>query len=169
MMVGTYGVLVIRDGPAVPDLLVLMELYNSTDGANWLHTTNWGSTKPFEEWDALTTSGGNNERIRLLALDDKNLVGTIPASLGNLDEMAYLDLSFNKLTGPIPEELGNLTYLWDLALHENQLTGTIPVSLGTLIELQILWLANNQLTGPIPEGAGQPHRAAGTGIYTVTR
>ena len=57
MMVETYGVLVIREGPAVPDLLVLMELYNSTDGANWKGNPNWGSTKPFEEWDALATVG----------------------------------------------------------------------------------------------------------------
>ena len=73
MMVETYGVLVIRDGPAVHDLLVLMELYNSTGGANWKGNPNWGSTKPFEEWDALTTVGGENERIRHLALDDTEL------------------------------------------------------------------------------------------------
>ena len=93
MLEETYGVLVIRDGPAVHDLLVLMELYNSTDGANWKGNPNWGSTKPFEEWDALTTVNGDNERIRLLALDDKNLVGTIPASLGNLDEMGIWTLA----------------------------------------------------------------------------
>ena len=58
MLEETYGVLVIRDGPAVHDLLVLMELYNSTDGANWKGNPNWGSTKPFEEWDALGTVGG---------------------------------------------------------------------------------------------------------------
>ena len=64
-----YGVLVIREGPAVHDLLVLVELYNSTDGANWKGNPNWGSTEPFAEWDALTTTGGNNERIRHLALE----------------------------------------------------------------------------------------------------
>ena len=148
-----YGVLVIRDGPAVPDLLVLMELYNSTDGANWKGNPNWGSTEPFEEWDALVTVNGDNERIQLLALDAQNLVGTIPASLNNLDKMKVLDLSFNKLTGPIPD-LSGITNLTELALHENQLSGTIPASLGAITSLELLWLAKNRLTGPIPEELG---------------
>ena len=149
----TYGVLVIREGPAVHDLLVLMELYNSAGGANWRNNPNWGSTEPFEEWDALVTVGGNNERIQLLALDGQNLVGTIPASLGTLDKMKVLDLSFNKLTGPIPD-LSGITNLKELALHENQLTGPIPASLGAITSLELLWLAKNQLTGPIPDELG---------------
>ena len=153
VMKETYGVLVIREGPAVHDLLVLMELYNSTDGANWKGNPNWGSTEPFEEWDALVTVNNDNERIQLLALDKQNLVGTIPASLNNLDKMKVLDLSFNQLTGPIPD-LSGLTNLEDLALHENQLSGPIPVSLGALANLQLLWLAKNQLTGPIPAELG---------------
>ncbi len=75
MLEETYGVLVIREGPAVHDLLVLMELYNSTDGANWKGNPNWGSTEPFEEWDALTTVNGDNERIQLLALDVRTWSG----------------------------------------------------------------------------------------------
>ena len=40
----TYGVLVIREGPAVPDTIVLMALYDSTNGEGWTTNTNWGST-----------------------------------------------------------------------------------------------------------------------------
>ena len=149
----TYGVLVIREGPAVPDTIALMDLYNSMDGPNWNNDTNWGSTKSLEAWEGVTTVNSAGNRVIQLDLSENNLVGTIPASLSNLDQMKYLYLADNKLTGPIPD-LSSFTDLTSLALDYNQFTGEIPKELGERTSLQYLWLGSNDLSGEIPAELG---------------
>ena len=148
VMVETYGVLVIREGPAVPDTIVLMALYDSTNGEGWTTNTNWGSTVPIEDWHGVNTDG--NGRVTYLALWNNNLRGTLPAELGNLDQLTELPLQDNHLTGSIPD-LGRLTNLTLLRMWNNQLSGAIPASLSKLTNLRYLELRENQLTGPIPD------------------
>ena len=164
MMEETYGVLVIREGPAVPDTIVLMALYDSTNGEGWTTNTNWGSTVPIEDWHGVNTDG--NGRVTALRLRGNDLSGTLPASLGNLTNLQELSLNDSKynrssslsrlsgLSGTIPASLGNLTKLTRLSLARNRLTGEIPEELGNLASLQYLYLNNNQLTGEIPEELG---------------
>ena len=144
----TYGVLVIREGPAVPDTIALMALYNSTDGPNWTNNENWGSTLPLDDWYNVNTDADG--RVTYLAFWDNNLRGTLPAELGDLDQLTQLPLQDNHLTGSIPD-LGRLTNLTLLRMWNNQLTGNIPRSLSNLTKLRYLELWDNQLTGPIPD------------------
>jgi Leucine-rich repeat (LRR) protein len=140
----------------VNDSLILVELYNSTDGPNWTANTNW-LTGPLATWYGVTLAQipVNVWRVTDLQLYSNNLVGTLPSSLGNLNELDSLLLYANDLSGPIPPELGNLANLTHLDLSSNQLTGPIPVELGNLSNLNVLGLYNNQLDGSIPVELGQ--------------
>ena len=170
----TYGVLVIREGPAATDTIALMALYNSTNGPNWSAKNNWASAMPLYLWTGVGTRTSDGRVISLgqnsvnmvgplpaelgnltimhsLNLGGNRLSGEIPASLGNLTSLLALDLQKNRLSGEIPASLGNLTSLQNLKLNNNQLTGAIPASLGDLTSLQTLWLYSNQLSGAIPD------------------
>ncbi len=148
----TYTVLVIREGTVATDRAALMVLYNSTRGAHWKSSANWGSDRPIGEWHGVTTDG--NGRVTRLNLDDNQLTGDIPPELGDLSNLMWLYLDFNQLTGEIPPELGGLPNLEVLYLRSNQLTGEIPPELGGLSNLEVLFLHINQLTGEIPTELG---------------
>lgn len=130
------------------DSLALVELYNSTDGENWVINTNWLQPgQKVEDWSGLTVTNG---RVTSLRLGSNQLSGMIPTQIGNLTSLEFLFLDENQLSGQIPVELGNLTNLKLLQLGGNQLQGSIPVDLGNLTKLTDLWLLDNQLSGSIP-------------------
>ena len=152
MVQETYGVLLIRKGPAVQDTIALMALYNSAGGDNWTKNTNWGSAAPLDSWYRVETNRDGN--VTVLGLYSNGLSGTIPGELGSLTNLEWLQLNENQLTGAIPTELGSLANLTLLWLNENQLTGEIPTVLGNLTNLTGLSLDDNQLTGEIPTELG---------------
>ena len=132
------------------DSLVLIDLYNSTDGANWVDP--WNLEQPKTTWTGVSFENG---RVTRLDLAVRNLSGTIPATLGNLSELTWLDLGVNNLTGQIPNELGKLSNtLVSLLLSQNNLSGNLPAEVGALTELVNLWIDNNQLEGEIPTELG---------------
>ena len=173
----TYTVTVLREGVGVGvgvDRDTLMELYNSTGGANWTNKTHWGSTEHLNDWYGVITNADGT--VNALELPGNNLSRTLPASLGSLTSLDSLDLSNNRLSGPIPDlsaitrlatlilsgnqlsgpipDLSAGTSLGTLNLSDNQLRGTIPAWLGRHTDLQILSLRGNRLTGTIPEAVG---------------
>jgi len=132
----------------------LVDLYISTDGANWTDTplttlpkpNNWTVTNtPCTTWTGVSCSTGQVIRIDRTT---KNLVGTLP-DLSALTQLMSLYFSDNSLTGTFPE-LSALTNLQFLHLYDNQLTGGIP-DISALINLQTFKINNNQLTGDIPD------------------
>ena len=100
-----------------PDIIGLMALYDSTDGANWTVNTGWGDGDPcLSAWYGVTCDTG---------------------------VVTQLDLFSNQLSGPIPAELGNLSSLQELNLYNNQLSGLIPTELDNLSSLSALYLDSN--------------------------
>ena len=138
-----------EDDQKVLERDALIALYNSTDGANWIHNDNWGTDLPLDEWYGVSID--ERGHVYSIGLAANNLTGTIPESIGNLVNLRYLNLMNNQLTGNIPESIGNLGNLDNLYLNDNQLTGDIPESIGNLVNLSYLYLMNNQLTGGIPD------------------
>lgn len=89
--------------------------------------------------------------LRVLALEDNRLSGTIPEALGDSHpELRDLNLIDNRLVGPIPSSLAKLNNLVYLQLSGNSLHGSVPSTLGSLTNLQFLYLDNNELVGEIP-------------------
>lgn len=137
----------------VPDHLeyqALVELYNSTGGANWTNNTNWlqGITSAdISNWYGLEVENGD---IVSISLAINNIEGTIPESIVGLKELTYLDLSFNNLEGNIPVNIGSLSKLSYLLLDYNNLHGSIPQSIGDLLILKELDLGVNKLSNAIP-------------------
>jgi Leucine-rich repeat (LRR) protein len=132
------------------DSLILVELYNSTNGTQWTNKTNW-LTGRVSTWYGISVSNG---RVTSILLNNNKLSGTLPASIGNLSALTRLHLYVNSLTGGIPSSLGNIATLTQLWLHDNPLGGEIPSSLGNLTALTHLYIHRTNLTGSIPASLG---------------
>ena len=130
---------------------ILIDLYNSTGGANWQRNAGWNVTNMPCSWYGVSCSGGHVSGLDLFL---NQLTGEIPSELGNLTNLTYLDMSGNQLSASIPTELGNLSNLEFLGLSGNQLTGEIPTELGNLNNLRNIWLHDNSVTGSIPRELG---------------
>jgi len=133
------------------ECLALTALYDATNGAGWIDSSNWITDAPVSDWyGIIVTSGGVTD----IDLGGNNLVGTIPVEMENLSSLELLDFRLNSLSGPIPKELGNLDNLINLYIYSNMLSGTIPQELGRLSNLQTLALGINDLAGAIPPELG---------------
>lgn len=154
------------------DSLVLVQFYQSMNGANWTDNDQW-LVGPVQSWSGI---GLFNQRVDTIFFNDNNLAGTLPeeisqlqavrilslrgnpgitgafpSAIGDLTELRSLILVDNGLEGPIPEQLGNLNNLINLTIEGNQLSGGIPQSFGDLVNLEILNLSEQRISGIIPE------------------
>ena len=131
----------------------LLELYHSTNGAEWNDNEGWNVTNTPCSWYGVTCEKGGVTDIRLGNYN--NLKGTLPNFKG-LPNLQTLSLSnnHNQLTGAIPD-FSALPNLQELSLGGNQLTGAIP-DFSALPKLERLDLYNNQLTGAIPDFSALP-------------
>ena len=129
----------------------LLELYHSTNGAEWKNNEGWNVTNTPCSWHGVTCENGGVTEISLRY--SNNLNGTLPDFRG-LPNLQRLLLDNNQLTGAIPD-FSALPHLERLFLSNNQLTGAIP-DFSALPNLQGLSLINNQLTGAIPDFSALP-------------
>jgi len=134
---------------------VLLELYDSTNGGQWLRHDFWGGP-PGSECDIDNPWWGVQCRLGVdgfnhvadLFFEANGLSGVLPADLASLTGLEQFDVRFNALTGSLPslDGLTNLVLFWASA---NLFTGPIPALAG-LSSLEQFDVASNNLSGPIP-------------------
>ena len=77
---------------AIPDVerQVLLDLYSSTNGANWMDNTGWGDAVGTEcTWFGVTCDDSGLHVIGI-ALDSNSLIGTLPS----LDGLTHLESAY---------------------------------------------------------------------------
>ncbi|CAN0043453.1 unnamed protein product, partial [Chrysoparadoxa australica] len=76
--------------------VVLMSIFEATNGRQWEHNHGWGTTEPLPEWHGVIVEGG---RVVVLELSGTGLRGSIPRELGHLSGLNWLRLERNQLSG----------------------------------------------------------------------
>jgi len=132
------------------DSLILVSLYNSTDGPNW--EENWDLNTSMDNWFGITLN--TNGTVQQIELQGNGHNGTLPDNLANFSEIVALEVRSGILSGEIPSGLDKLTSLRFLRFDDNGLEGSIPDDLVNISTLEILDLAENNLIGNIPTGFG---------------
>lgn len=116
---GLGGFFTIAEGFAsdpFTDSLVLVALFDNTNGSNWITRTNWKSGM-LDTWHGITRSG---QTITAISLPSNNLNGTVPAELVDILGLQVINLSGNQLTA-IPD-LSSNKVISSLDVSNNALT-----------------------------------------------
>ena len=109
------------------DRAALIDLYDATNGRNWVRQGNWQTDGPLQGWEGIELNADG--RVVQLELYENGLSGVLPSSMGDLSELAVLMLKGNDLTGDLPASLGNLRNLEVMWISGNSFTGCIPDAL----------------------------------------
>lgn len=131
----------------------LVDLYNSTDGDNWINNANWCSDKPLSEWYGIYTYDeldyqNAGDKVYAVALARNNLKGSLPKSIGDLSEVNSLSLYGNPISGMLPSEIFRLN---QVELYDCQLEAIeVPESV-EYIRSSVIDLSNNKISGDLPE------------------
>ncbi|WP_323788582.1 T9SS type A sorting domain-containing protein [Psychroserpens sp.] len=125
----SYYVLVYRDAPgelskvqatiaqeASPEeRQALIDLYNATDGPNWLFNTNWNTSAPVSTWANVTVEDGH---VTSLVIATFGATGTLPSSLTDLAFLETADFRSNNLYGEVPD-LSSISSLETYDVNQN--------------------------------------------------
>ena len=141
--------------------MVLMEIFNQTDGHNWRIRTHWGNHSVSHcLWYGITCDHSGRYVVSVNLIEN-NLSGTLPGSLWILRNLLCLCISHNnRLFGNISNILfANMTSLLRVDLAFNKLYGRIPgeslVKMKSLGKIQLCCQVGHEgLSGKIPEDIG---------------
>ena len=130
---------------------VLIDLYQSTNGNDWVNHSGWLDVSGTEcSWYGIYCNE-DNTHVSEIKLPSNNLTGKIPNSINQLPYLTVFNLFKNNLTGQLPSEIGTLIGLTYLDLSSNHLTGSLPQELGYLTNLQNLMVYSNDFSGELPD------------------
>jgi len=76
------------------DSLVLVAIYDSTDGASWSRA--WDLNTPANTWFGITVENNRVSKINLTG----SITGTLPPQITDLDSLYYLTLIFTVIIDP---------------------------------------------------------------------
>ncbi len=142
--------------PRQLDSLVLVKIYEITDGATWKESRRWDLSKPLNDWPGIKLN--DEGRVTELNLTNGTVTGKdweIPEVLAELTELTSFQAIGSRLTGQIPEFLYNMTKLTNIRLNTNpNLAGTLSTKLGQLTELTDLYINGTGISGPLPATIG---------------
>ncbi len=93
-MVQSFDCSTVTDVPEI-ECEALVALYESTNGAGWIESTNWLNSETAGNWYGVTVSDGH---VTDLYFGWNNLKGTIPTELGDLNNLVLLDFEYNELS-----------------------------------------------------------------------
>ena len=152
----------------------LMALYNATDGDNWTYNANWGTNKPFNEWDRIS---GDHKTVRVIDLWNNNLRGYIPQEITALQDVFHITLNENQIDSihncwnemknleslsldrcgikcELPASLFQMPKIKNLHLYMNDFECELPKEIECL-DLEHLWLQECKISGGIPKEFGK--------------
>ncbi|XP_030534492.2 probable LRR receptor-like serine/threonine-protein kinase At3g47570 [Rhodamnia argentea] len=140
--------------------------------------SSWNNTVNLCRWYGVTCSRRHHNRVTVLNLSSKMLLGSIsphignlsflrelwltnnsfhheiPSQIGRLQRLHVLSLSNNSLVGEIPKNTSGCLNLLRIGMDHNQLNGEVPPEMGSLVKLRFLRLQRNNLTGSVPSSIG---------------
>ena len=163
----------------------LGKFFDATGGPDsaWTTYTNWGTSKPVNEWYGVETDADGNvtglrlngnglsgvlppeiERLahleQLILSNNAGLGGSIPPEIGELVNLKSLDISHSAFVGKIPPEFGNLVSLesfivtQEFQISPGKLSGSLPPEFGNLENLEEVDLNGNAISGSLPPELG---------------
>ncbi|KAK2988242.1 hypothetical protein RJ640_000003 [Escallonia rubra] len=101
-------------------------------------------------------------KLRVLAMSENHITGTLPVSIGNLSaSLQEIYAQRCGIRGTIPDGIGNLSGLITLNLFGNDLSGSIPSTINRLQKLQGIDVGDNKLRGLIPDDLCQLRELSG--------
>ncbi|GLT42764.1 hypothetical protein SLA2020_167480 [Shorea laevis] len=109
----------------------------------------WNNSIHFCLWAGITCSH-RRDRVTILDMSSKGLVGSLSPSIGNLSFLHEIRLSNNSFHGDIPPEIGRLFRLRWLNLSYNSFEGKLPSNLSSCSSLNVLYIDGNRLAGKLP-------------------
>ncbi|XP_058224529.1 putative receptor-like protein kinase At3g47110 isoform X2 [Rhododendron vialii] len=109
----------------------------------------WNHSILFCKWDGVEC-GRKHQRVTILDLSSRGLVGSLSPHVGNLTFLRTIDLGDNDFHGTIPKEIGRLFRLQQLILANNSFEGKLSTNITGWSNIKEINLVNNSLGGEMP-------------------
>ncbi len=129
----------------------LMALYNAGDGEHWATKKNWGSGKPFREWEGVSTIEGSN---CVVDIHIQGFKGHIPKEINILKHLYQIEFVNGKISSIAPD-FWELPKLKKLSFSSIDFEKLISNNIGHLHNLKYLYFDSCDVPSGIPSGVGQ--------------